>query len=155
MDEVKGKTNFIGWKREFERAAKANDVLEYLTGEEVVPPKPRNKDYFVKSIEANTHRPRTRKTAQSFTPSTDDDDDETADVQTMMSTNNSLRWQIDSDEYKTAKGKMKLIGRLLDAWVSDGIKIEIEDCIDTKDAYDFIKKRYIVSMERARNGLLN
>ena len=96
MDEVKddrklkGKTNFIGWKREFERAAKANDVLEYLTGEEVVPPKPRNEDYFVKSIEADTHRPRTRKTAQSFTPSTDDDD-ETADVQTMMSTNNSLR----------------------------------------------------------------
>ena len=160
MDEVKddrklkGKTNFIGWKREFERAAKANDVLEYLTGEEVVPPKPRNEDYFVKSIEADTHRPRTRKTAQSFTPSTDDDD-ETADVQTMMSTNNSLRWQIDSDEHKTAKGKMKLAGRLLDAWVSDGIKIEIEDCADAKDAYDFIKKRYAVSTERARDGLLN
>jgi hypothetical protein len=43
----------------------------------------------------------------------------------MMSTNNSLRWQIDLDEHKTAKGKMKLAGRLLDAWVSDGIKIEL------------------------------
>jgi hypothetical protein len=37
MDEVKddrklrGKTNFIGWKREFERSAKANDILEYLS----------------------------------------------------------------------------------------------------------------------------
>ena len=161
MDEVKddrklkGKTNFIGWKREFERAAKANDILEYLTGEEVVPPKPQKEDYFVKSIEADTRRPiRAKKTAQTFTPPMDDDD-ETADVQTMMSTNNSLRWQIDSDEHKTAKGKMKLGGKLLDAWVSDGIKIEIEDCADAKEAYDFIKKRYAVTMERARDGLLS
>ncbi|KFY25558.1 hypothetical protein V493_04586 [Pseudogymnoascus sp. VKM F-4281 (FW-2241)] len=161
MDEVKdgrklkGKTNFVGWKREFERAAKANDILEYLTGEEVVPPKPQKEDYFVKSIEAETRRPfRAKKTAQNFTPSTDDDD-ETADVQAMMSTNNSLRWHIDSDEHKTAKAKMKLAGKLLDSWVSDGIKIEVEDCADAKDAYDFIKKRYAVTMERARDGLLN
>jgi hypothetical protein len=33
----------------------------------------------MKSIEADTHRSRTRKTAQSFTPSTDDNN-ETADV---------------------------------------------------------------------------
>jgi hypothetical protein len=70
MDEVKdghklrGKTNFIGWKREFERAAKANDILDYLTGGEVVPPKPQKEDYFVKSIEADTRRPiRGKKTA--------------------------------------------------------------------------------------------
>ncbi len=39
---------------------------------------------------------------------------------------------------------MKLVGKLLDAWVSDGIKIEIEDCADAKEAHDFIKKRYAV-----------
>src|SRR4051812_121966 len=108
MDEVKddrklkGKTNFISWKREFERAAKANDIFDYLIGEEVVPPKPQKEDYFVKSIEADTRRSiRAKKTAPSFTPSTDNDD-ETPDVQTMMSANNSLRWQIDTDEHKTA-----------------------------------------------------
>lgn len=69
-----------------------------------------------------------------------------------MSTNNSLRWQIDLDEHKTAKGKMKLVGKLYNAWVSDGIKIEIEVCVDAKEAYDFIKKRYAVTMERARDG---
>jgi hypothetical protein len=73
----------------------------------------------------------------------------------MMSTNNSLRWQIDLDEHKTAKAKMKLAGKLLDAWVSNSIKIEIEDCADAKEAYDFIKKRYAVTTERARDGLLN
>ena len=71
MDEVKddrnlkGKTNFIGWKREFDRAAKANDILEYLTGDEVVPPKPKKEDYFVKSTEADTRRPiRAKKLSQ-------------------------------------------------------------------------------------------
>ena len=161
MDEVKadrklkGKTNFIGWKREFERAAKANDILEYLTGEEVVPSKPRKEDYFVKLIEVDSRRPsRAKKTVQTFTPSTDDDG-ETDDAQTMTSTNNALRWQIDYNEHKSAKEKIKLAGRLLEAWVSDGIKIEIEDFADAKEAYDFIKKRYAVTNERARDSLLN
>jgi gag-polypeptide of LTR copia-type/GAG-pre-integrase domain len=73
----------------------------------------------------------------------------------MMSTNNSLRWRIDSDEHRTAKAKMKLAGKLLDTWVSDGIKIEIEDCADAKEAYDFVKTRYAVTNERARDNLLN
>jgi gag-polypeptide of LTR copia-type len=50
---------------------------------------------------------------------------------------------------------MKLASKLLDAWVFDGIKIEIEDCADAKEAYDFIKKRYAVTNERARDNLLN
>ena len=50
---------------------------------------------------------------------------------------------------------MRLASRVLDAWVSDGIKIEIEDCEDAKDAYNFVKKRYAVTNERARDGLLN
>ena len=121
MDEVKedrklkGKTNFVSWKREFERAAKANDIFEYLTGEEVVPSKPKKEDYFVKPVEADSHRPsRSRRTAQTFTPSTEDDD-ETEDGQTMMSTNNTLQWQIDYNEHKSAKERMKLTGKLLKA----------------------------------------
>jgi hypothetical protein len=38
--KLKGKTNFIGWKREFECVVKVNNILEYLAGEEVVSPKP-------------------------------------------------------------------------------------------------------------------
>ncbi|KAH7063247.1 hypothetical protein B0J12DRAFT_642078 [Macrophomina phaseolina] len=98
MDEVKddrklkGKTNFVSWKREFERAAKANDILEYLTGEEIVPPKPRVEDYFGKPAEVETRRPnRARRTVQSFTPSTDHDD-ETDNAQAItLSANNTLR----------------------------------------------------------------
>ncbi|KAI3114590.1 hypothetical protein CBS147330_9788 [Penicillium roqueforti] len=50
---------------------------------------------------------------------------------------------------------MKLANRLLNAWISDSIKIEIEDCADAKETYDFIKKRYAVTNERARDILLN
>jgi hypothetical protein len=55
VNKLKGKTNFIGWKREFERAAKANDTFKYLNGEEVVPPKPKKEDYFAKPV--GTRRP--------------------------------------------------------------------------------------------------
>ena len=62
MDEVKddrklkGKTNFVSWKREFERAARKNDILEYLTGGEIVPPKPKKEDYFEKLVDVETRR---------------------------------------------------------------------------------------------------
>jgi hypothetical protein len=48
-----------------------------------------------------------------------------------------------------------IASKLLDAWICEGIKIEIEDCADAKEAYDFIKKRYAVTNERARDSLLN
>ena len=67
----------------------------------------------MKFIEVDTRRPiRSKKTAQNFTPSTDDDD-EMNDIQTMMSTNNRLRWQIDSDEHKAAKARMRLACKML------------------------------------------
>lgn len=143
--KLKGKTNFIGQKREFKRTAKANNIFEYLTGKEVVLPKPKKEDYFVKLVEVDTRRPvRSKKTAQNVTPLTDDDE-EANDTQTIMSTNNSLQQYIDLDKHKTVRAKIKLVGRLLNAQVSDGIKIEIEDYIDTKEDYDFIKKRYTVT----------
>ncbi|KAF4633267.1 hypothetical protein G7Y89_g4842 [Cudoniella acicularis] len=157
MDEVnklKGKTNFISWKREFERAAKANDTFEYLNGEEIVPPKPKKEDYFSKLV--GTRRPAQAKKAVKTATQATDDDDETDDAQTItMSNNNNLRWQMDYNEHKNAKENMKLAGKLLDAWVSDGIEIEIEEFADAKEAYDFIKKRYAVTNERARDNLLN
>ncbi|KZN94229.1 hypothetical protein EN45_044190 [Penicillium chrysogenum] len=159
MDEVKpdrqlkGKTNFISWKREFERAARANDVLEFLTGEEVVPPKPNKDEYFVKVLGTETRR--SSRIKKSLSPTTDDEIETDDGQAVVLTTNNTLRWQIDHNEHKNAKEKMKLASRLLDAWISEGIKIEIEDCADAKEAYEFIKKRYAVTNERARDILLN
>ena len=91
--------------------------------------------------------------AQFATPSSEGDE-EMYDVQTVASTNDG-QWQYEYMEYEKARKKMKLAGKLLDAWVCEGIKIEIEDCTDAKNAYDFIKKRYAVTNERARDDLLN
>jgi hypothetical protein len=70
IDKVKddrkftSKTNFVSWKRKFERTAKANNILEYLTSEEVVPSKPKKEDYFIKLIKVDTRRPiQAKKTA--------------------------------------------------------------------------------------------
>ncbi|KAJ6033764.1 hypothetical protein N7444_011535 [Penicillium canescens] len=159
MDEVKpdrrlkGKTNFISWKREFERAARANDVLEFLTGEEVVPPKPNKDEYFVKVLDTETRR--STRIKKSLSPTTDDENETDDGQAVVLTTNNTLRWQIDYNDHKVAKEKMKMANKLLDKWISDGIKIETEDCSDAKEAYDFIKKRYAVTNERARDILLN
>ena len=153
--KLKGKTNFVSWKRDFERAAKVYDVLDYLIGKEVVPPRPRKDDYFPRTIDADTRR-QTRAMsaqAQAVTPSTEGDE-EPYEVQNMIVPGNACRWQIDYAEHKNAKERMRVAGKLLDSWVSEGIKIEIEDCEDAKDAYDFIKRRYVVSNERARDTLL-
>lgn len=153
--KLKGKTNFVSWKRDFERAAKVYDVLEYLTGKEVVPPRPRKDDYFPRTIDADTRR-QTRAMsaqAQAATPSTEGDEDP-YEVHNMMVPGNTCRWQIDYAEHKNAKERMRVAGKLLDSWVSEGIKIEIEDCEDAKEAYDFIKRRYFVTNERARDTLL-
>ncbi|KAK8219741.1 hypothetical protein M8818_000715 [Zalaria obscura] len=48
----------------------------------------------------------------------------------------------------------RIAKRLLNAWISEGIQIEIEDCSDIKEAYDLIKKRYHITDERARDTLL-
>lgn len=73
--KLKGKTNFISWKREFEQAARAHDILEYLTSEESVPPKPDKENYFVKPVETEVCRSsRSKKISQAFTPSTDNDE---------------------------------------------------------------------------------
>jgi hypothetical protein len=80
MDEVKserklkGKTNFVSWKREFERVARRNDILEYLIGGEIVPPKPRKEDYLEKVVEVETRRlTRSMMASQINTPSSEED----------------------------------------------------------------------------------
>ena len=47
--QLKGKTNFITWRREFERAAKAQDVLDLLKGDEEILEKSNKTDYLYDS----------------------------------------------------------------------------------------------------------
>ncbi|OQD66333.1 hypothetical protein PENDEC_c047G03013 [Penicillium decumbens] len=68
--KLRSKNNFISWERGFERAAEANDTLEHLTGEEVIPPKPKKNNYF----------------------SVDDGDEVDHSQAILLTANNNLRW---------------------------------------------------------------
>jgi len=63
------KNNFISWERGFERAAEANDTLEHLTGEEVIPPKPKKNDYFVKPVDVESRRSARESSQEDFNSS--------------------------------------------------------------------------------------
>jgi hypothetical protein len=89
--KLKGKINFVSWKREFERTARANEILEYLTGEEVVPPKPKKEDYFGKLARNEMPRlTRSMKASQTPTPSSEADE-ETYNFHSPMPTNSALQ----------------------------------------------------------------
>jgi len=89
--------------------------LDYLTGEEVVPPKPKKEDYFGKSAEVENRRlTRSMKGTHTSTPSTEADE-EVYDFHPMVPSNGALRWQIEYSEHNKAKEDMKLAGKLLHA----------------------------------------
>jgi hypothetical protein len=148
---LKGKTNFVTWKREFERAAKAQDVLDLLTGDEDILSKPKSESYLI-AVPRSSARVAAKQLA---TPQADNENTETEITQSANAANNTLRWQMDYEAWKTNKNNLRTASKLLNEWVCEGIKIEIEDCENAKVAYDLIKERYKVSPERARDLLLS
>ncbi|KAH7379062.1 ankyrin repeat-containing domain protein [Cadophora sp. MPI-SDFR-AT-0126] len=134
---LRGKVNFITWKREFEREAKAHDVLDLFTGDEEILDKPQKGNYL------------------------DDDDDK--DSVTVASTQkalknfhaNTLRYTIDYNNWKSNRDSLRTANKLLNAWLSESIRIEIETAKNAKEAYDIVIARYKISNERARDDLLS
>jgi hypothetical protein len=135
---LRGKVNYVTWKREFDREAKAYDVLDLFTGDEEILVKPKKEDYI------------------------DDDADDEKDPNTIAATQKTLkgfhattlRYTIDYNNWKSNKESLRTANKLLNAWVSDSIRIEIEVADNAKEAYDLIITRYKISDERARDDLL-
>ncbi|KAH6699947.1 ankyrin repeat-containing domain protein [Leptodontidium sp. MPI-SDFR-AT-0119] len=138
---LRGKVNFITWKREFEREAKAHDVLDLFTGDEEILDKPQKGNYL------------------------DDDDDK--DSVTVASTQkalknfhaNTLRYTIDYNNWKSNRDSLRTANKLLNAWLSESIRIEIETAKNAKEAYDIVIARYKINQNSrtalwwaARNG---
>jgi hypothetical protein len=134
---LRGKVNFITWRREFEREAKAHDVLDLFTGNEDILEKPQKEDYI------------------------DDDDDK--DATTIASTQktlknfhaSTLRYTIDYNNWKSNRNSLRTANKLLNTWLSESIRIEIETAKNAKEAYDTVVARYKISNERARDDLLS
>jgi hypothetical protein len=137
---LRGKVNFITWKRDFEREAKAYDVLDLFTGNEKILEKPRTEYYIDNDDEKDINGAHTiastQKTLKSFQA-------------------NTLRYTIDYNNWKSNRDSLRTANKLLNAWVSDSIRIEVETAHNAKEAYDLIVSRYRVSEERARDDLLS
>lgn len=130
-------------------------MLDLLTGDEPILNKPKTESYLI-TVPRSSARVTAR---QAATPGAEDGNTETDTLQSVnaankAAANNALRWQMDCKAWKTNKDNLRIASKLLDEWVCEGIKIEIEDCENAKIAYDLIKERYKVSPERARDILL-
>ena len=131
--QLKDKVNFITWRREFERAAKTQDMLDLLNESEDIIDKP-DKDLYLFDMDA---------------------EGKTTQAQAVIGTNNnSILWQADYTVWKVNRDKLKVADKLLDEWVCEGIKIEIKDCGNVKESYNLISSQYKVTDERARDLLL-
>ena len=64
---LRGKINFITWKREFEREAKAHDVLDLFTGDEEILEKPQKGAYIDNDDKDSITIASTQKTLKNFT----------------------------------------------------------------------------------------
>ena len=134
---LRGKVNFITWRNEFWREAKAHDVLELFTGDEEILETPKREDYIDDDDEKDSNTiASTQKTLKNFHAST-------------------LRYTIDQNNWRSNRDNLRTANKLLNAWVSDSIRIEIETSKNAKEAYDLIVARYKVSDERARDDLLS
>ena len=141
---LRGKTNWTTWKPDFDREARAHDVLGLLTGDDKILKQPEFKDY---STQIDRSSARLSTDADKAQPEKDAKPHVDA-------ANNALKYQIDLENFKTNKKSLKTALKLLNAYISEGIQIEIEDCDNAKAAYDLIKTKYGVSDERARVDLL-
>jgi hypothetical protein len=54
--QLQGKSNFISWPRDFERAAKAKDVFNLLNGDEKILKEPQEDTYFADAPRASRFR---------------------------------------------------------------------------------------------------
>jgi hypothetical protein len=134
---LRGKINFIAWRHDFQRAAKAHGVSDIFNGRDDMLSRPKTEDYIDTDDEKDLNTiAATQKSLKGFHAST-------------------LRYNIEYNNWRSHKEDLRVANKLLYSWVSESIKIEIETANNPKDAYDLIVSRYKVSDERARDELLS
>src|SRR4051812_8172829 len=96
---LRGKVNFVTWKREFEREAKAHDVLDLFTGDEGILEKPQKGDYIEDDDDKDSITiASTQKTLKNFHAST-------------------LRYTIDYNNWRSNRDSLRTANKLLNAWL--------------------------------------
>ncbi|KAJ3958757.1 hypothetical protein N0V92_004659 [Colletotrichum tropicale] len=137
--QLEGKHNYFDWRRHFDRAAKAKDLWDLLTGQEKILKEPHQDDHIVYT----TDKPLTR------------NDTKTGLTREIDGPRTMLRWEVAYKKWETNREKVKQARQLLFKSVSTSIAIEIEDERNPFAAATYLKQTYGVSDERARAQLLD
>ena len=106
--KLHGKANYITWKRDFDNSARTQDVLSLLEETEPLLDEPKEDDYITKEEKRKT------RTA------------ETSDLSSSDLTRTMIKWQADYKRWEQNQVKLRRAASLLDAWVSEGVRIDIE-----------------------------
>lgn len=146
--QLQGKSNFITWTREFDRAAKAADVFKLFHGQEMkLKDEPEPEEYLVFNDSAEATLPSTVTTRSRAAQETDS-------TSTVDSARSLLAWQAALKKWERYQAKSRTAMDLLLRWVSPGIVIDIEDIDDPIEAYNHIKGQYAITNHRAREQTL-
>lgn len=125
-NELQGQSNYMDWRKHFDRTARLLDLWGLLTGTEKLEQKPTVADFFIK-------------------------DGELTDRDAIIA---RLSWKLAYEEWKTQRDKLGLARRLIYRSVCSAIIAEVEDLPSPIEMVNFIKNRYMTSPQHDQNVLL-
>lgn len=151
--QLKGRFNYISWLREFKRAANREGVWNMLTGEEIVISSEPNPNTYFQSADHSAPRTRTFQQTSAALQIAAESRGSTIATHPVNSVASLLEWQAAHKRWERSQEKVRIALRLLNAWVSPGIAIDLEDHDDPAKAYAFITNRFKVEDRHAREQL--
>lgn len=148
--QLYGKTNYLEWRRHFDRAAKAHDLWDIMTGVEKVLGEPKEESYV-------TYFPQQNEPPKTRAASAKDDKEESKNKPSapIIDTQRSLfLWQAAYRRWERQKDKVKMARMLISKSVVSSIAYEVEDIREPNLQAVYIKEHYGVSDEYARGVIL-
>jgi len=135
--QLQNRSNYLEWRRYFDRTAKSLDVWEILSGNEKIMKKEPNEDDCIVFVHEQT----------STRSKTTDTGLEAGAVDGPRSL---LKFQMVLEKWKVNKTKVRLARTLIVKSVCDAIAIEVEDMTNPCEATLYLKTHYGISEEKAR-----
>ncbi|KAF4990463.1 hypothetical protein FGRMN_8456 [Fusarium graminum] len=154
--QLYGKTNYLEWRRYFDRTAKAHDLWDLLTGTEPVLREPKEEQYvayFPQTYEA----PKTRNnsiTSEATSSKKNKEKEKEEELLTIDTQKSLFLWQAAYRRWERQKDKVRMARTLISKSVVSSIAYEVEDISSPHAQVSHIKDTYGVSNEFARSLIL-
>ncbi|KAL7767857.1 hypothetical protein ACKLNR_002158 [Fusarium oxysporum f. sp. zingiberi] len=145
-NKLTGKSNYLDWRRHFDRVAKASDVWDICTKKELILSEPKEEDHIYYSNPQSTSKAGADGVpVSSRIPETQ----QQIDVQKSL-----FVWQAAYRRWERQKGKIRLAKNIILKSISSSIAHEVEDITSPADQLQHIKNTCGISDEYARSVIL-